>query len=211
MERGDNESYLHFYAKKVLMEWLVASKGKFFSLRWNPSLTRIYEEYPLVLGEGNRPEHGLQGTPWDELPQWQCSCPLLSTSPLTRDLLPEYGTCSHLSSSSTRKDYLPSREELLQRGVRVGAIIDVAVVDEGRVKYLFEIVHTHGLTPIKKNFLYKYCSQHNALLYEVDAHYILRQVTKPSVWRGIKVVDLEQEVKHWRPSRRARKNKYRKH
>jgi hypothetical protein len=197
--KDGNESYLHYYAKQVLIQWLKAAQGKFFSLRWNPYGQRIYEEYPLILDAQNQPSHGPHDEPWDEIPSKCCTCPVLYENLLLSSAV---NPCRH---RFTRPDNIPTRCEVMAYGFKLGAIADVAIVDEGRVKYLFEIVHTSGLTPMKHRLLCKYSERYNCIAYTVDCEYVLRQVNCPSVWRGTKVTPDGKERRRWKPRKFRRK------
>jgi len=198
--KDGNESYLHYYAKQVLIQWLKAARGRFFSLRWNPYGDRIYDEYPLIL-DAQGPTHGVE-VPWDEIPSVLCSCPVLYENLLIRSAV---NPCRHCLQ---RADNIPSRHEVMAYGFKLGAIVDVAIVDEGRVKYIFELVHTSGLTPMKRKLLCKYGERYNALAYEVDVDYVLRQVCCPSVWRGVKVGSEEVYRRKWKPRHRRTKKPF---
>ena len=196
--KDSHESYLHYYAKQVLIQWLKAANGRFFSLRWNPYGQRIYDEYPLLLDEKG-PTHGIDDVPFDEIPAWICTCPVVYSDLLLTSAI---NPCRH---HLQRPDNIPTRQEIMAYGHKVGAIVDVAIVDEGRVKYIFEIVHTSGLTPMKKKLLCKYSERYNCTAYTVDVNYVLRQVCSPSVWRGVKVIEDKKERRQWKPRKFRRR------
>jgi hypothetical protein len=201
-QRDAHESYLHYYAKQVLIQWLKAANGKFFSLRWNPYGQRIYDEYPIILDENNLPTHGPEEVSFDEIPQhWVCSCPVVYRDLLLRSAV---NPCRHRLS---RSDHIPTRHEVMAYGFKLGAIVDVVIVDSGRLKYLFEIVHTSGLTPMKRSLLCKYNARYQAVTYEVDCQYVLRHFCSPARWAGVKVLPNSKERRRWKPRkfRRFRK------
>lgn len=181
------ESYKHFYAKHVLHQWLSAANGKFFSMTWNGN--RIYQEYPLLV-QDSKPLCGIDNKPWDESPAWFCNCKL------------HYD--NHLLSSCSNKcrhfqNIIPSREDLVLKGLKVGAILDVAIIDDGKVKYGFEICHTSPVMALKATLLLKMT---DAIIYEVHADYILNQIAKPRVWRGVKLSENSKVLKRWKRKKR---------
>jgi len=190
--KSSSESYIHYYAKQVLIQWLIQSKGKFFSLTWEAELNQIYDEYPLILIDG-KPAHGPRNEVWSQAPSKICTCPLLYSNRLLTSVI---NPCSH---HLARKDNIPSREEAMIYGHKVGAIVDVAIIDENRVKYIFEVVHTNPVSPMKRKLLLNYASAYNSVIYEVDSDYILRQVCYPSRWRGVKLSLEERVVRKFRP------------
>lgn len=195
--KPDNESYSHYCAKHVLVHWLRSSQGRFFSLRWTHS-TRIYDEYPLLL-DGSRPLSGPHDECWDEIPSKICTCPVIYEHGLLTSAL---NPCHH---HLAREDNIPSREEVIIYGFKVGAIVDIAIVDGGRVKYIFEVVHTNPVSPMKRKLLLRYAEEHNCIIYEVTCDYILRQVGAPQRWEGRKLTVDSRPIRRFR--RRWRGNK----
>ena len=195
-----NESYLHYYAKEVLVQWLKSANGKFYSMRWHPFGQRIYTEYPILLVDG-KPTHGPDNECYDEIPSKCCNCPVLYENLLLSSAV---NPCCHRFA---RVDNIPSREEVLTSGYKLGAIVDVAVIDEGRLKYIFEIVHTNPCSPMKRKLLVQYATIFNAIVYEVDSEYVLRQVCTPDRWRGTKLEIDQSSRRRWRPRKCKRRVK----
>lgn len=198
MDKSAEESYKHYYAKQVLQSWLLAAKGRFFSLRWSAKGQRIYQEYPLLLVNGQA-THGLYDECFDEIPSKLCDCPVLYRNLLLSSAL---NPCEHRFS---RSDNIPSRIELLELKCKLGAIVDLAICDGGRLKYIFELVHTNPCSPMKRKLLLNYAQRFDAVVYEVDADYVLRQVCSPERWRGVKLAAIETQNKKWRVRGRGRK------
>jgi hypothetical protein len=198
--KSTSESYIHYYAKQVLMQWLRASKGKFFSMRWNPYGDQIYDEYPIILVD-NKPTHGPYDEVWAQIPSKICTCPVVYSDLLLTSAI---NPCRH---HLTRDDNIPSREESIVYGFKVGAVVDVAVVDEGRLKYIFEIVHTNPVSPMKRKLLLAYAAKFDAVIYEVDSDYVLRQVCFPDKWRGVKMGVDEKVVRRFRRRWKGKKAK----
>ena len=192
-----NESYIHYYAKEVLLQWLRSANGRFYSMRWNPFGQRIYTEYPILLVDG-KPTHGPENECYDEIPSKCCSCPILYENLLLTSAI---NPCSH---RFVRLDNIPSRDEVIASGFKLGAVVDVVVIEGGRLKYLFEVVHTNPCSPMKRKLLLRYATAFNAVVYEVDSDYILRQICKPDRWRGTKMEIDERKVRRWRPRRRRK-------
>ena len=201
--KSQSESYIHYYAKQVLMQWLRSSRGKFFSLRWHPFGDPIYDEYPLIL-VNNNPTHGPYDEVWPEIPSKICDCPVVYENLLLSSAI---NPCHH---HLTRNDNIPSREEAIVYGHRIGAIVDVAIVDEGRLKYIFEVVHTSPVSPMKRKLLLRYAERFDCVVYEVDSDYILRQVCLPQKWAGIKLgpeaKPLRRFRRRWKGGKPRRRN-----
>lgn len=196
-QKSSSESFSHYYAKIVLIQWLRAASGRFFSMRWHPFGSRIYAEYPILLVNG-QPTHGNYDEPFDEIPSHCCSCPVFYENLLLSSAV---NPCEHRFA---RTDHIPSREEVILFGHKLGAIVDVAIVDGGRLKYIFEIVNTNPCSPMKRRLLLRYAQLFDATVYEVDSDYVMRQVGMPERWRGVK---LSEEVKVMKRFRRRWKGK----
>ena len=178
------ETYLHKYSKQVLCKWLrkrMYVGDKFKGMKNIPleltfpktkPMMDVYEEYPVCydketkqlvglrcVEEGNR---GVDCCIWKE---WF-------------DTNPKFKTKS--------KSFIPSYYELQKWKDRlvINFIFDVGVVDDGELKYIFEVMHTNPINNAKENFLKKY----KIKTYELSAKWIMDQTKMPYEFDIIKEI-----------------------
>ena len=164
------ESYLHKYSKIVMCAWLrkkiKIGTTKFKGLNNIPldlkspkkgPMFNVYPEYPVCKNKGPNVEDtsviGLN-VMWDE---WL--------------------TNNNLNDKVKSKSRIPTVYELkdLSDIVEVITIFDIGVVDDGKLKYIFEIEHTHACTPRKIKFI----NEHELIGYEISAQKVIEQVKLP--------------------------------
>jgi hypothetical protein len=74
---------------------------------------------------------------------------------------------------------VPSYEKCVQYGETPIAILDVAVVEKGCIKYGFEVCHKNPVSEIKKKKLREHFEGHGLTIFEIQASDILNYVGKP--------------------------------
>lgn len=151
------ESYLHKAAKDVVVGWLRAAAEKADGgMDWfevSPVKCRtnrgapgygIWPEWPITAG----PTHyGIEFV-WDEV--W----PFDRAVDLACDVVP------------------PKPDDLIQRGIKLAAVVDIGVMHKGRLGCAIEIVHRHPVPEWKRALLEK-----NAIpLVQVCALAVLKQI-----------------------------------
>lgn len=160
------ESYLHKYAKVVVASWLrrkIRIGTKFKGLNNIPldlkikekgPMFGVYTEFPVckVIDEQNNVLIGIDCT-WEE---W----------------LIKQG------ESVKSKSKIPTLYELqttFKNKLKILAIFDLVIIDEKRLKYVFEIEHTHPSTSKKIRFI----KDHGLIGYEISAQKVMEQVKLP--------------------------------
>jgi hypothetical protein len=73
---------------------------------------------------------------------------------------------------------VPSYEKCVQYGEMPIAILDVAVVEKGCIKYGFEVCHKNPVSDIKKKNLREHFENHGLTIFEIQASDILNSVGK---------------------------------
>lgn len=145
----DRESYMHYYAKIILEDWLKNAwnynkkngyKNKLYILEWNIDCSEnncgIRVEYPILskkMADGHTVLLGVDQA-WQEMPD------------LTK----------------------------LGADIKVEAVLDVAIIEDGALKYGLEVVHKHICTKTKRQFLAKLKDQF--MVYEISAEWVLSQL-----------------------------------
>jgi hypothetical protein len=154
-----NESYLHKHAKDVLNRWLEECNGCITCQLDKEKLRLIW-----------RPN-------WCEINNEE------SIDDFIYDLV--YWHNKHDNQSENLCGELSSYESATLQGHKVVAVIDVVVIHKGMPNYLFEVCHTN---PVSKDKLDKIMdciartpSSSIKYLIEIDASWIMKQVSRPSV------------------------------
>lgn len=186
------ESYQHAAARGVLACWLrqwaregefVSAFGGVVSWRVNRGLPTmgVYEEYPLA----TTAEDTEVLNNWDER--------LYSTY----DWGDGKGDIPN-SDADPDMEMPPTVEWLWTRAYTVHAVLDVAISHKGYIVYGFEVVHKHGLTPVKRNYL-RQVDHNNLTVFVVPAQWILGQIDRPSKLVFDEAINYEPVVYRPRP------------
>jgi hypothetical protein len=160
------ESYMHHYAKLTVQEWLVSA--------WKFNLDHGYSNKLYIFDwKTDRRDNGIR-----------VEYPILSKSkPSAGDLI--------LGVDTAWVDY-PNLDKLAA-GVKVEAVLDLAIIEDGRLKYGIEIVHKHLCTKGKREFLKQRCPKQRCPkvnVYELSAEWVLGQIMKsvpPKKWPCIPI------------------------
>jgi len=157
LEKSDEESYMHYYAKMTFINWLRTSNERFGPLYWTSNRGApyfgIYEEYPISSDHVNDDQVWDE---WDYEEEWE-------------DFIP-------LGWELKRKDDIPTREELMQFKSPLLCVIDIAIQHKGCIKYAIEIVHTSPTPDWKLEIL----NNSTISVYEVSAKSILSETGVPT-------------------------------
>lgn len=170
---GGTESYLHKYAKQVLVEWLREAaahndKNGYASLwgyRWNVARSApawgVYEEWSVLAADNGIKE---PTAPWDEI-DWANKIPGFHARECG-----ENGYEDHVTYP-----YPPRADFLRIWKINPAAILDVAVLDFDRITCAFEIVHKSPVSDEKRQLLKSLDIQ----LVEVNALWVMTQIGRP--------------------------------
>jgi hypothetical protein len=143
---------MHYYAKEIIQDWLI-SAWKFNKKHGHRNTLSIFD-WKIDCGDQN---HGVR-----------LEYPILSK------LRPD-GTKMILGVSTIWSKSYPDLDQLAD-GVKVEAVLDVAIIEDGAVKYGIEVVYKHLCPRRKRDFL-------NGIkglqVYEVSAEWVLSQIRKP--------------------------------
>ena len=146
----DKESYMHHYAKLTVQEWLVSA--------WRFNLEHGYDNKLYVFDwKANPRDNGIR-----------LEYPILSKARTDEGTL--------ILGVDTAWIESPNLDKLAE-GVKVEAVLDVAIIEDGRLKYGIEIVHKHLCTQSKRDFLKQRCPK--VQVYELSAEWVLSQIMKP--------------------------------
>lgn len=151
-QHRDTESYMHFYAKEIIQEWLISA--------WKFNRKHGYDNKLFIFDwkiDCSDPNYGIR-----------LEYPILSK------LRPD-GTKMVLGIDTIWSEY-PDTEKLAE-GVRMEAVFDVVLIEEGHVKYGIEVVHKHVCSKEKRKFLKEECK--NIPVYEISAEWVLGQIKGP--------------------------------
>lgn len=151
-----SESGMHYYAKISACSWLRKMTGKKFKGLNNigfkcnnpgkAPMFGVYAEYPVCLdAKDKKVIVGYNKTWWDY--------------------------CNETGFKVKSKHGIPTNYELKQANDRfiILHIFDIAVLDDNRLSYIFEIKHTHAIDNKKIRFVEKY----GIPTYEIDATWVL--------------------------------------
>lgn len=162
-KRHDTESYMHYYAKEIIQEWLI-SAWKFNSKNSYTNTLFIFEWKV----DHSDPNYGVR-----------LEYPILSK------LKPD-GTKMVLGVDTVWVSY-PSLDKLAN-GVKIESVFDLAIIEDGKVKYGIEVVHKHLCSKKKRAFLKEHAP--HIPVYEISAEWVLNQVLgpiPPKRWPCVKI------------------------
>lgn len=148
------ESYAHLYAKQVVADW-------------------FREKFGINRKKGRRNSYYI----FDWIPDW---------GDLQGGVMLEYPVLERTLTNG-QKDYLGLASQWskypdlnqLNDGLKVACVFDVVVCSNGKVRYVFEIVHKHKCSPRKIALLKLFKLQHGIDVYEVNASWVLNQIKRP--------------------------------
>lgn len=164
------ESYLHKYAKIVVASWLrkkIRIGPKFKGLNNIPlelelpkksPMYGVYTEFPICksfIDPNNPIIVGIDIT-WDQY-------------------IDKYDLQSNIKSKTKIPTVYELKDLVSDNKLKILSIFDVGIVDKGKLKYIFEIEHTHACTPKKIKFIHK----HKLIGYELRAQKVMEQVKLP--------------------------------
>jgi hypothetical protein len=146
----DKESYMHYYAKSILEEWLISA--------WNYNKQHGYDNKLYIF-------------------EWKIDCSINNCGvrleyPILSKQMADGTTTTLLGVSHAWHDY-PDLDKLAA-GVKVEVVLDVAIIENGALKYGIEVVHKHACSKKKREFLTLHRSKFK--VYEISAEWILSQV-----------------------------------
>ena len=159
---SSKESYMHFYAKKILEEWFISA--------WKYNKKMQYDNKLYIF-------------------DWEIDCsdanygvrieyPILSKTQGNNKIL--------LGAPSVWIKY-PDMDKLGDK-VKVEAVLDLAIIENGKIKYGIEVVHKHVCSKNKRSFLKTYLP--DLKVYEISAEWILNQLVSkipPKKWPCIAI------------------------
>ncbi len=76
-------------------------------------------------------------------------------------------------------DY-PDLEKAIDSGRKVGCVIDMVILSDGKPKYGIEVVHTHPCSKSKLALLKILKEKYNFIVYEISSWWVLNQIRRPS-------------------------------
>jgi hypothetical protein len=143
---------MHYYAKEVIQEWLISA--------WRFNQKHSYDNKLFIF-------------------DWKINCcdpnyGIRLEYPILSKLRPD-GTKMVLGTDTVWTEY-PDFERLTE-GIKVEAVLDVALIEDKRVKYGIEVVHKHVCSKRKRLFLKEECKDME--VYEISAEWVLGQVRRP--------------------------------
>lgn len=159
------ESYLHKYAKIVVAAWLrkkIRLGSTFQGLNNIPiaintpigtPMYNVYTEYPVCLDKNDNSIVGLQ-----------CSW----TDWLDKNNVQVHGKHNVPTFKELKDEHLKDKLKILY-------VFDIGIVDDGKLKYIFEIEHTSPCTDDKIKFI----NDNKIIAYELSAQKIMEQVKLP--------------------------------
>ena len=164
------ESYLHKYAKVVVCSWLrkkIRIGEKFKGLNNIPlnlklpkssPMYSVYPEYPVCKSLLTAKDEG----------------PIIVGLDVMWD---KWLTDNGLDDKIKSKSRIPTIYELkeLTDKLETVTVFDIGIVDEGKLKYVFEIEHTHACTTRKIKFI----TENKIIGYELPAQKVMEQVKLP--------------------------------
>lgn len=162
------ESYLHKYAKVVVSSWLrkririgenfkglsnITLDIDYTELKKQKPMHGVYMEYPVCEDTKTKKKVGIDIL-WDD---W------------LKD--------NKMESKVKSKNRIPTSYELkeMESELKVLGLFDIGLVDDGKLKYVFEIEHKHPSTAKKIKFI-----KDNVIKgYEISAQKVMEQVKCP--------------------------------
>ena len=201
-QTGSVESYAHKAAKAAVVSWLrdaavldewVKAAGISWRVNRGAPWFGIWEEYPVVNGEdccvwdesgwwrdlegvrihrSRQLAHALCNIGWHTLKGFYRSY----SGRIVEDFWREDDWISQQEAPWLQgRQPIPTYDELIEMGTPPQVILDVAVQHKGCITAGIEIVHKHGLTNKKREYL----RQLNCTTYVVPADWVLAQVRPP--------------------------------
>lgn len=161
------ESYLHKYAKVVVCSWLRKK------IRLGKNFKGLNNLDICLIDDAKSPMFNV----FDEYPVCMCSDiddnVIIGVDVLWDVWLQENNLLDKIKS----RNKIPTKFELdqLKDKLKCITIFDIGIIDQGKLKYVIEIKHTHPCTPKKIKFI----KEHNLIGYELDAQKIMEQVKLP--------------------------------
>ena len=148
----DTESYMHHYAKEIIQSWLISAWQ--FNRKNNYTNTLFIFEWKVDCSDSN---YGIR-----------LEYPILSK------LRPD-STKMVLGVDTAWTSY-PNLDKLTD-GVKIESVLDLAIIEDGKVKYGIEVVHKHICSKRKRIFLKEHAP--HIPVYEISAEWVLGQVRGP--------------------------------
>lgn len=164
------ESYLHKYAKVVLCAWLRKK------IRIGSSFKGLNNILLTLESSKESPMYNV----YQEYPVGKC---LISPSPdkeiiVGIDVMWDEWLKEHKLEGFVRSKYsIPTIYELkeLKDKIDLITVFDVSIIDNDKLKYVFEVEHTHPCTSKKIKFI----NDHKIIGYELSALKIMEKVKLP--------------------------------
>jgi hypothetical protein len=156
------ESYMHFYAKKIIEEWLISAWKYNKKMQYNNKLYIF--DWQIDCSDDN---YGIR-----------LEYPILSKTQKENKII--------LGAPSAWVRY-PDIDKLADN-VKVEAVIDLVIIEHGKVKYGIEVVHKHICSKTKRIFLKTYLP--GLKVYEISAEWVLNQLVSavpPKKWPCIAI------------------------
>jgi hypothetical protein len=178
------ESYLHKYAKIVVCSWLrtkirIGEKFKgldniklSLKLPKQSPMYSVYSEYPvcksLIKPENNNVNN------IDNIENIDNNISTIIGLDVMWDV---WLTNNNLNDKVKSKTRIPTIYELkdIADKLEIITVFDIGIVDESKLKYVFEIEHTHASTARKIKFI----EDNNLIGYELSAQKVMEQVKLP--------------------------------
>lgn len=157
---------MHYYAKHIIQEWFISA--------WKFNRQHGYSNRLFIFDwkiDCSDPNYGVR-----------VEYPILSK------LRPD-GTKMILGIDTVWTEY-PNLDKLANN-VKVEVVLDIALVEDGRIKYGIEVVHKHLCSGKKREFLEQECS--HVTVYEISAEWVLCQLrgpVPPKRWPCVQVHNL---------------------
>jgi hypothetical protein len=145
----NRESYMHYYAKEILQKWLISA--------WKYNDKNSYENKLYILEwliDHKEDNYGIR-----------LEYPILVKK-----------SGNHVMGVDHVWSIYPDLNKLSD-DVKVEAVLDVAIIENGSLKYGLEVVHKHTCSQYKRDFLKRQCP--TVKIYEISAEWILNQLNEP--------------------------------
>lgn len=147
-----HESYMHYYAKEIVQGWLVSA--------WKFNRKHSYDNKLYIFD-------------W-KIDCSDCNYGVRLEYPILSKRRPD-GTKMILGVSTIWDEY-PDLDKLAD-DIKVEMVLDIAIVEEGALKYGLEIVHKHICSQRKRDFILEYLTK--VPIYELSAEWVLNQLVGP--------------------------------
>jgi hypothetical protein len=169
VKKTRGESYKHAAARATVAEWIDQIQ---YASDHCPNMP---EYCTLQLARTNMAD--LIGVAWRHNRNAQVEVPFIEGE----DSLCDGGGCNAWDERGYERP--PSYEQCIADGLDVAMIFDVAVYHKGYMRFAFEICHAHPVPEHKAERL----REGRLPVFELDAEWVLRQVTRPLVWKYLRV------------------------